>query len=179
MSGVAADFHKHAATYANMEEYVADRGGSRVIKKVLIANNGIAAVKAIRSIRRWAYETFGNEKEVMFVVMATPEDLRANAEYIRMADECVEVPGGANNNNYANVKLIIDLAERCLVDAVWAGWGHASENSTLPDTLKETKNKIAFIGPSGSAMDALGDKVRRGATRRVVEVCPGKWCVWG
>jgi biotin carboxylase len=26
--------------------------------QVLIANNGIAAVKAIRSIRRWAFEMF-------------------------------------------------------------------------------------------------------------------------
>ena len=34
------------------------------VRKILIANNGIAAVKAIRSIRRWAYDTFGNEREV-------------------------------------------------------------------------------------------------------------------
>ena len=39
---------------------------------------------------------------VQFVAMATPEDLRANAEYIRMADEVVDVPGGNNSNNYAN-----------------------------------------------------------------------------
>jgi hypothetical protein len=26
--------------------------------------------------------------------MATPDDMRANAEYIRMADEVVDVPGG-------------------------------------------------------------------------------------
>lgn len=51
-----------------------------------------------------AYETFGNERAVQFVAMATPEDLRANAEYIRMADEVVDVPGGNNSNNYANGK---------------------------------------------------------------------------
>jgi hypothetical protein len=45
-------------------EYVARLGGKRAVKRILIANNGIAAVKAIRSIRRWAYETFGNEREV-------------------------------------------------------------------------------------------------------------------
>lgn len=39
---------------------------------------------------------------MQFVAMATPEDLRANAEYIRMADEVVDVPGGNNSNNYAN-----------------------------------------------------------------------------
>jgi hypothetical protein len=37
-------------------------------------------------VRRFSYETFGNERAVLFTVMATPEDLRANAEYIRMAD---------------------------------------------------------------------------------------------
>ena len=90
--------------------------------QVLIANNGIAAVKEIRSVRKWAYETFGDEKAIQFTVMATPEDLKANADYIRMADQYVEVPGGTNNNNYANVELIVDIAERMNVHAVWAGW---------------------------------------------------------
>ena len=58
---------------------------------MLIANNGIAAVKEIRSVRKWAYETFGDERAIQFTVMATPEDLQANAEYIRMADQYVEV----------------------------------------------------------------------------------------
>jgi hypothetical protein len=48
----------------SLPAYVARVGGSHVIQKVLIANNGIAAVKVIRSIRHWAYETFGNEREV-------------------------------------------------------------------------------------------------------------------
>lgn len=60
-------------------------------EKVLIANNGIAAVKEIRSVRKWAYETFGDERAIQFTVMATPEDLKANADYIRMADQYVEV----------------------------------------------------------------------------------------
>jgi len=33
-----------------------------------------------------------------------------------------QVPGGTNNNNYANVELIVDVAERMDVHAVWAGW---------------------------------------------------------
>lgn len=90
--------------------------------QVLIANNGIAAVKEIRSVRKWAYETFGDERAIKFTVMATPEDLQANADYIRMADHYVEVPGGTNNHNYANVELIVDVAERMDVHAVWAGW---------------------------------------------------------
>ena len=69
--------HSHRR-FENVEEYIAELAGDKafIIQKVLIANNGVAAVKAIRSIRRWAYEVFGNEKAISFVVMATPEDLR-------------------------------------------------------------------------------------------------------
>lgn len=91
--------------------------------------------------------------------MATPEDLEANADYIRMADQYVEVPGGTNNNNYANVELIVDIAERFNCQAVWAGWGHASENPLLPESLAASPKKIIFIGPPGSAMRSLGDKI--------------------
>lgn len=67
---------------ATTEEFVKRFGGNRVINKILIANNGIAAVKCMRSIRRWSYEMFKNERAVRFVVMVTPEDLKANAEYV-------------------------------------------------------------------------------------------------
>nr|CAB3219668.1 acetyl-CoA carboxylase-like [Phallusia mammillata] len=142
---------------ATVPELVKILGGKHPIEKVLIANNGIAAVKCMRSIRRWAYEMFRNEKAIHFVAMVTPEDLNANAEYIKMADSYVHVPGGANNNNYANVDLIVDLAKRTNVQGVWAGWGHASENPKLPEKL--SKLNIAFLGPSASAMWALGDKI--------------------
>ena len=41
--------------------------------------------------------------------------------------------------------------------AVWAGWGHASENPRLPDLLH--KHNIAFLGPPSDAMWSLGDKI--------------------
>ena len=66
------------------------------------------------------------------------------SEYIRMADQYVPVPGGTNNNNYANVDLILDIAKRIPVQAVWAGWGHASENPKLPELLH--RHGIEFIG---------------------------------
>ncbi|KAF7687781.1 acetyl-CoA carboxylase-like isoform X1 [Silurus meridionalis] len=144
-------------TVASPAEFVKRFGGTRIIEKVLIANNGIAAVKCMRSIRRWSYEMFRNERTIRFVVMVTPEDLKANAEYIKMADHYVPVPGGPNNNNYANVEMIVDIAKRIPVQAVWAGWGHASENPKLPELLH--KAGISFLGPSSKAMWALGDKV--------------------
>ncbi|OAA55536.1 acetyl-carboxylase [Niveomyces insectorum RCEF 264] len=147
------------APESKVKDFVAKHGGHTVITNVLIANNGIAAVKEIRSVRKWAYETFDDERAIQFTVMATPEDLQANADYIRMADHYVEVPGGTNNHNYANVELIVDVAERMNVHAVWAGWGHASENPKLPESLAASPKKIVFIGPPGSAMRSLGDKI--------------------
>ncbi|KAI5637064.1 acetyl-CoA carboxylase 2 [Phthorimaea operculella] len=108
-------FQEKDFTVATPEEFVRRFQGTKPINKVLIANNGIGAVKCMRSIRRWSYEMFKNERAVRFVVMVTPEDLKANAEYIKMADHYVPVPGGSNNNNYANVELIVDIAIRTQV----------------------------------------------------------------
>ncbi|KAH9821615.1 acetyl-CoA carboxylase [Melampsora americana] len=158
-----------------VSDFVRRKGGHSVISKILIANNGIAAVKEIRSVRKWAYETFGHERAIEFVVMATPEDLKVNADYIRMADRYVEVPGGSNNNNYANVDVIVDVAERAGVHAVWAGWGHASENPRLPDSLAASKQKIIFIGPPGSAMRSLGDKISSTIVAQSAQVPTMPW----
>lgn len=35
-----------------------------------------------------------------------------------MADHYVPVPGGTNNNNYANVELILDIAKRIPVQVL-------------------------------------------------------------
>ncbi|RZC49276.1 hypothetical protein C5167_017697 [Papaver somniferum] len=148
---------RNPTTLSKIDDFCFALGGSRPIHSILIANNGMAAVKFIRSIRTWAYEAFGTEKAILLVAMATPEDMRINAEHIRIADQFVEVPGGTNNNNYANVQLIVEMAEITHVDAVWPGWGHASENPELPDAL--TAKGIIFLGPPASSMGALGDKI--------------------
>ncbi|XP_029427170.1 acetyl-CoA carboxylase 2-like [Rhinatrema bivittatum] len=166
------DLHRDF-TVASPAEFVTRFGGNRIIEKVLIANNGIAAVKCMRSIRRWSYEMFRNERAIKFVVMVTPEDLKANAEYIKMADHYVPVPGGPNNNNYANVELIVDIAKRRPVQAVWAGWGHASENPKLPELLR--KYGIAFLGPPAEAMWALGDKVASTIVAQTIQIPTLSW----
>jgi len=130
---------------------------TNVIKRLLIANNGIAAVKCIRCVRDWTYNQFGDSRIIHFICLATPEDIKANAEYIRMADELIEVAGGTNRNNYANVQLITDIALQTRADGVWPGWGHASEYPALPTSLREAG--ITWCGPSPEAMLALGDKI--------------------
>ena len=76
-----------------------------------------------------------------------------------MGDVIIDVPGGSNNHNYANVTLIVELARLHGVQAVWAGWGHASENPALPNSLASSSPPIKFIGPAGPPMQALGDKI--------------------
>ena len=66
-----------------------------------------------------------------------------------MGDVITDVPGGANNHNYANVTLIVELVRL---------WGHASEKSSLPNALHASSPPIRFIGPAGPPMYALGDK---------------------
>jgi len=156
-----------------MENYVKKMGGKRTLHRILIANNGMAATKAIQSMRQWAYMVLGDERAIEFVALATRDDLNANAEFIRLADTFVEVPSGSNKNNYANVDLIVDIAVSQKVDAVWPGWGHASENPRLPRSLKE--RGIQFIGPTAPVMAALGDKVSANILAQTAKVPSIPW----
>ena len=81
-------------------------GGKRSIHRILIANNGMAATKAILSIRQWSYMVLGDERIIEFVAMATKDDLNANAEFIRLADKYVEVPSGSNKVLSVRFKFI-------------------------------------------------------------------------
>jgi len=74
-----------------VDTFVQKMGGKRSLQRILIANNGMAATKAILSMRQWAYMTLGDERAIEFVAMATRDDLNANAEFIRLADSFVEV----------------------------------------------------------------------------------------
>ena len=133
----------------------------------------MAATKAMLSLREFAFDVLGDAKALTFVAMASGQDLDANAEFVRLADRVVEVPSGSNKNNYANVELIIDVAEREAVDAVWPGWGHASEYPELPDGL--AKRNITFIGPSGGPMRALGDKIAASILAQTARVSSIPW----
>ena len=164
---------KVRAGVKTVEQYVKERGGNLPIKKVLIANNGMAATKSILSMRQWAYMELGDERAIQFIAMASPEDLKANAEFIRLADAFVEVPGGVNRNNYANVELITKLAVEQGVDAVWPGWGHASEKPELPESL--AAKGIKFIGPTAPVMSVLGDKIAANILAQTAKVPSIPW----
>ena len=54
-----------------------------------MANNGIGAVKFMRSVSSWAYKAFGSERALTLVAMATPEDMRMVG--------CRRIPCNADN----------------------------------------------------------------------------------
>ncbi len=147
---VKTPIHKTKQQNVSMDTWIRYHNGNKIIKKLLIANNGITAVKCIGSVRKWCYETLNDMNAIHFVCMTTPED-------IRMADEVVPVPGGSNNYNYANITIIVTIAKQTKCDAVWPGWGHASEFPSLPREL--AKNNIGWIGSDANAMYASGDKI--------------------
>lgn len=47
MEAARADALESGRRFDSLEAFIADRGGRRVIRKILVANNGIAAVKCM------------------------------------------------------------------------------------------------------------------------------------
>ena len=89
--------------------WVKQCGGTRAIRRILVANNGMAAAKFIISIRNFLFQTFGDDQLIHIIAMATPEDQKASAKHLHLANAYYEVPGGPNFNNYANVSVITCL----------------------------------------------------------------------
>ena len=65
------------------------------------------------------------------------------------------------------------MAEITHVDAVWPGWGHASESPELPDALGA--KGIIFLGPPATSMGALGDKIGSSLIAQAAEVPTLPW----
>lgn len=65
------------------------------------------------------------------------------------------------------------MAEITRVDAVWPGWGHASENPELPDALNA--KGIIFLGPPAASMAALGDKIGSSLIAQAADVPTLPW----
>ncbi|CAD5217041.1 unnamed protein product [Bursaphelenchus okinawaensis] len=168
---------QQSQTYNTIEDYVnshvEDPSKARHIKKILVATNGIAAVKCLVSIRKRMMNLFKDDHIIRLICMTTDQEIASQAEYLKYADHFTIAPAGANTNNYANVDEIISHAVMNGVDAVWAGWGHASENPRLPEEL--AKHNIVFIGPPADAMFALGDKIASTIIAQTVKIPTIEW----
>ncbi|KAJ1348739.1 hypothetical protein KIN20_004112 [Parelaphostrongylus tenuis] len=137
--------------------YVEDPSKRRPIKKMLVATNGIGAVRCILSIRKLLMQLFRNDRIIKFICLTTEQEIRSNAEYLKLADHFVFSPGGDNRNNYANVEEIVNHAVEKGVDAQLAARG------------------IVFIGPPSSAMFSLGDKIASTIIAQTLDIPTIEW----
>ncbi|RUM60970.1 MAG: acetyl-CoA carboxylase biotin carboxylase subunit [Persephonella sp.] len=132
------------------------------IKRILIANRGEIAVRAIRSITELGGESIAIYSE------GDKESLHKD-----LADFSICVGGANSKESYLNIPSILSAVEVSLADAVYPGYGFLAENPTFA-ALCERSN-ITFIGPSSKTLEIVGDKAkaREAAIRANVPVIPG------
>ncbi|KAJ4152139.1 hypothetical protein NW765_017648 [Fusarium oxysporum] len=124
-----------------------DGNGQPKIKKLLIANRGEIACRIIATCRKLG---------VASVSVYTQED--ASSRHVDDADEsfCIGSIRTSLTNPFLDIELLIQTALSSGVQAIHPGYGYLSENATFADRAREAG--LLFVGPTGAAMTALGDK---------------------
>jgi acetyl/propionyl-CoA carboxylase alpha subunit/acetyl-CoA carboxylase carboxyltransferase component len=109
----------------------------------------IRSVKALR-------ETEGSTLRCVALYTAVDRD----APFVRHADAAVllEASAGAAVRAYLDREGLLAAITECGADAVWPGWGFVAEDADFADAV--VARGIRFLGPPGSVMRALGDKIR-------------------
>lgn len=133
-----------------------------MIQKILVANRGEIAVRIIRSC---------HEAGIKSVAIYSEPDRRAM--HVRYADEAYPVGPGPSGQSYLNIENILKVASYSKVDAIHPGYGFLSENAHFADRVRE--GGFIFIGPSSSAIEAMGNKMhaRKLMQEAGVSVVPG------
>ncbi len=115
------------------------------IKKILVANRGEIALRAIRTI-----------KEMGKVAVAVYSTADKDAEYLKFADFAICIGGVKSSESYLNIPSIMAAAEISGCDAIFPGYGFLSENQNFVEICKY--HHITFIGPSVELMATMSDK---------------------
>lgn len=115
------------------------------INRILIANRGEIALRALRTIHEMGKEA---------VVVHSTAD--SEALYLRYADASICIGSAKSSNSYLNIPAIITAAQISECDAIFPGYGFLSENQDFVEICK--KENIKFIGPSTEAMAIMSDK---------------------
>ena len=133
-----------------------------MFRKILIANRGEIAVRIIRAARELGIET------VAIYSTADKEAL-----HTLLADEAVCIGPAKSTESYLNMNAVLSAAVLTGSEAIHPGFGFLSENSKFATMCEEVG--IKFIGPSGSVMDMMGDKINARAQmiKAGVPVIPG------
>ncbi len=115
------------------------------IKRILVANRGEIALRAIRTIKEMG-------KEAVAVYSTADKD----ASYLKLADAAICIGGAPSSQSYLNIPSIIAAAEISGCDAVFPGYGFLSENQHFVEIC--THHGIKFIGPTPEVMVMMSDK---------------------
>ena len=115
-------------------------------KKILIANRGEIALRALRACRELGLKTVSVYSEI-------DKDLK----HLKFSDETVCIGPAIPAESYLNVPSILSAAELTEVDAIYPGYGFLAEN---PDFAEQCdKSGFKFIGPNSDTIRKMGDKI--------------------
>jgi len=115
------------------------------LKRILVANRGEIALRAIRTIKEMG-------KEAVAVYSTADKD----ASYLKLADAAICIGGAPSSQSYLNIPAIIAACEISGCDAVFPGYGFLSENQHFVEIC--THHGIKFIGPTPEVMVMMSDK---------------------
>ena len=132
------------------------------IKRILIANRGEIALRALRTIQEMG-------KQAIVVHSTADQD----ALYVKYADASICIGGPRSSDSYLNIPAIITACELTEADAIFPGYGFLSENQNFIEICE--KHGIKFIGPSVEAMTLMSDKskAKQVMMRAGIPVVPG------
>jgi len=130
--------------------------------KILVANRGEIACRILRTLRDMGHAS---------VAVASEADL--DSPHLDDADEVVEIGPPDPRQSYLSINAILTAAAKTGATAIHPGYGFLSTNAEFAAACERAGR--TFIGPSSTAMAALGDKrgARATAERCGVPVLPG------
>ncbi|HIQ49116.1 MAG TPA: acetyl-CoA carboxylase biotin carboxylase subunit, partial [Aquifex aeolicus] len=117
-----------------------------MFKKVLIANRGEIAVRAIRACRELGLKT-----------VAIYSEVDKNSLHVELADEAICIGPASPSESYLDIPKIMAALEVSKADAVYPGYGFLSENPKFAEIVERSGAK--FIGPTSEVLAKIGDKV--------------------
>ena len=133
-----------------------------MFKRILIANRGEIAVRVFRACR---------ELDIEPVVVYSQAD--SEALHVQLAERAYCIGPARSADSYLNVDAILTVAQATGCDAIHPGYGFLAENADFADACAQAG--IAFIGPSGDVIRAMGNKAaaRKLMVEAGVPVVPG------